>query len=119
MPRQVVRREGFAIKKLDKDKPSIKANGNYEIQIVGQTVAYAFIEGEDKPRFFRALVVSGANEILISWQLLMKWGCIPKHFPYPSPMNGTFKIDQGRTLDDVILDEGKGKFKTGQIFKRR
>ena len=71
--------------KLDRDEPPLHAYGKNKIKIKGQMEAYAFLEGsEEKPRYFRGLVVSWCDEILISWRILMKWGSIPKTFPYPT-----------------------------------
>ena len=42
----------------------------------------------------------------------MKWGSIPKTFPYPNYPNNSFRIAQGESLEDVILEEGKGTLKT-------
>ena len=99
--------------KLDSDEPPLHAYENNEIQIKGQTEAYAFLKGsEEKLRYFRGLVVSGCDKILISWQLLMEWGSIPKTFPYPTSSNNSFRIEQGKSLEDVILEERRGTLNT-------
>ena len=48
------------------------------------------------------------NKLMISWQLLMKLGSIPKTFPYPNSPNNYFRIKQGKSLEDVLLEEGRG-----------
>ena len=42
----------------------------------------------------------------------MKWGNIPKSFPYPNNPNKAFRIIEGEAPEDVFLEEGKGTFTT-------
>ena len=54
-----------------------------------------------------SLVVSGSDEVLISWQLLMRWGVISLTFPKIMDTNKLYRIHQGVTMEDAFIQEGE------------
>ena len=62
---------------VDLDETELEACGANPTQIVGQTKCYIYLdEDEQHPKIMNALVVSGSDELLIYWQLVMGWGVI-------------------------------------------
>ena len=53
-----------------------------------------------------ALVVKGSDEVLISWQLLMRWGVISPTFPKIMNPNKLYRIKHSVTMEDAFIQEG-------------
>ena len=53
-----------------------------------------------------SLVVKGSDEVLIYWQLLIRWGVISPTFPKIMNTNKLYKIKHGVTIEDAFIQEG-------------
>ena len=105
IPEKIAKEEGLVIDRIDQDKPPLIAYGDNNVQIIGQTRAHAFLTDDPRPKVFQALVIIGGEEILISWQLLMRWGIIHPSFPSVLNPNKLYKVKQGVSLEDSFLEE--------------
>ena len=98
---------GLTIEPVDLDEPELEAYGANPIKIVGQTKCYIYLDDDQKhQKLMNSLVVSGSDEVLISWQLLMRWGVISPTFPKIMNCNKLYKIKQGVTMEDAFIQEG-------------
>ena len=59
-----------------------------------------------------SLVVKGSDEVLISWQLLMKLKVIAPTFPKVMDSSQLFRILQGVSLEDAFVKEGGAIFES-------
>ena len=89
------------------DDSDLEASGANPVKIVGQTKCYIFLDDDQKhPKLMNSLVVKGSDEVLISWQLLMRWGVISPTFPKIMNTNKLYKIKHGVTMEDAFIQEG-------------
>ena len=108
IPEHIARAEGLTIELVDLDKPELEAYMANPIQIVGQTKCYVYLDKDQQhPKLMNSLVVSGSDEVLISWQLLMHWGVISPTFPKIMDTNKFYRIHQGVTMEDAFIQEGE------------
>ena len=86
VPISIVRDHNLPLIPLDRDEPGMKGFGDHSVPLLGQT-AFCFQASRfSKKKLIKALVTdTNSREILISWQLMLRWGCLPKTFPYPPP----------------------------------
>ena len=107
IPEHIAQAEGLAIEPIDFDEPELDAYGGNSVTIVGQTKCYIFLDDDHKhPKLMNSLVVKGSDEVLISWQLLMRWGVISPTFPKIMNPNKLYRIKHGVTMEDAFIQEG-------------
>ena len=112
-PEHIAKAEGLTIELLDMDALELEAYGANPIQIVGQTKGYVYLEEyEQHPKLLNALVISGSDDVLISWQLLMRWGVISPTFLKIMNTNKLYRIHQGVTMEDAFIQEGDAVIKS-------
>ena len=87
---------------------------------LGQMKGYVYIEEDiQHPKLLNALVISGSDKVLIIWQLLMRWGVISPTFPKAMDTNKLFKVHQGVTLEDAVVQEGEAMIESVKTWKRK
>ena len=72
----------YIILPKDVDEPEIQCYSGNDVKIVGKCEFYAHIKGFKKPKFSQVIVVDSEADDMNTWQLLQKWGAVPKSFPY-------------------------------------
>ena len=118
IPEHIARIEGLTIEPVDLDEPELEAYGENPIQIVGQTKYYVYLdEDQQHPKLMTSLVVSGSDEVLISWQLLMRWGVISPTVPKIMDSNKLYRIQQGVTMEDAFIQEGEAVIESVKVLE--
>ena len=93
-PIAVVKEHGLQMKEVDFNEPGMEGFGGSHIDIIGQVSFYYQPRRFSKKKLIKALVSNTpGKEMLISWQLLLKWGVITKSFPYPPDSNDSTDPD--------------------------
>ena len=110
----IAKKEGLKIEPIDSNEPPLIAYRKNYVRIVGQMTGYAFLTDDNRPKMFNALVVSGGDKILISWQLLMCWGIIHPTLPNVLNPNKLYKIRQGVSIEDATLKESEAILETNK-----
>ena len=64
------------------------------------------------------MIVSGADKILISWQLLMRWGINAPTFLKVMNPNKLYKVHQGVSIEDAFMKKGEAIIETTKCQKK-
>ena len=106
VPLCIVKDHNLPIAPLDRDEPGMKGFGDHNVPLVGQTSFWFKARKFSRKKLVRALVTdTNSREILISWQLMLKWGCLPKSFPYPPPHHEDGdEMDESDDTCDVSME---------------
>ena len=104
IPEHIAKAEGLTIEPLDLDDSAWEAYGSNPTQIFGQTKGYVYLDKDKQhPTLPYTLVMSGSDQVLISWQLLMHWAVLSPTFPKIMDTNKLYRIHQGVTIEDAFV----------------
>ena len=105
IPETVARSHSLKITELDSDEPDCQAYSGSSLTLTGQTTFWVDIDGLPNRRYVKVLVVrGGTQEILLSWQILKKWGVIGDTFPFPPNKSKEYNRQVSSRHSDDTLD---------------